>query len=113
METGTGKTYCYIKTIFEMDIKFGWSKFVIVVPSIAIHEGIYKSLEITSDHILDDYSKKAKFFIYNSKQLHELNSFSTDSGINVMVINIQAFNATGKDNRRIYQENSTERMTSQ
>lgn len=104
METGTGKTYCYIKTIFEMNKRYGWSKFVIVVPSIAIREGVYKSLQITSEHFLEDYGKKSKFFIYNSKQLHELNSFSTDSGINIMVINVQAFNAKGKDNRRIYME---------
>ncbi|WP_197743363.1 DEAD/DEAH box helicase family protein [Desulfosarcina ovata] len=104
METGTGKTYCYIKTIFEMNKRFGWSKFIIVVPSIAIREGVYKSMEITTDHFAESYSKKARFFIYNSKQLHHLESFSSYAGINVMVINIQAFNATGKDNRRIYDE---------
>ncbi|MDT8376073.1 MAG: DEAD/DEAH box helicase family protein [Mariprofundaceae bacterium] len=104
METGTGKTYCYIKTIFEMNKLYGWSKFVIVVPSIAIREGVYKSLEITAEHFTESYGKKARFFIYNSRQLHHLESFSSDAGINVMVINIQAFNATGKDNRRIYEE---------
>lgn len=104
METGTGKTYCYIKTIFELNQKYGWSKFIIVVPSIAIREGVYKSLQITSDHFLESYHKKARFFIYNSKSLHQLESFSSDAGINVMVINVQAFNATGKDARRIYEE---------
>ena len=104
METGTGKTYCYIKTIFEMNKRYGWSKFIVVVPSIAIREGVYKSLEITAEHFTESYGKKARFFIYNSKQLHHLESFSSDAGINVMVINIQAFNATGKDNRRIYDE---------
>ncbi|HAU0553853.1 TPA: restriction endonuclease subunit R [Legionella pneumophila] len=104
METGTGKTYCYIKTIFEMYKQYGWSKFIIIVPSIAIREGVYKSLQITSEHFLEQYSKKAKFFIYNSKELHNIESFSSDAGINVMVINVQAFNATGKDNRRIYEE---------
>lgn len=104
METGTGKTYCYIKTIFEMNKRYGWSKFIIMVPSIAIREGVYKSLQITADHFTESYGKKARFFIYNSKQLHELESFSSDAGINVMVINIQAFNAGGKDNRRIYEE---------
>ncbi|PSJ45066.1 restriction endonuclease subunit R [Zobellella taiwanensis] len=104
METGTGKTYCYIKTIFELNQKYGWTKFIIVVPSIAIREGVYKSLQITSEHFAESYSKKARFFIYNSRQLHQLESFSSDSGINVMVINIQAFNASGKDNRRIYEE---------
>ena len=104
METGTGKTYCYIKTIFEMNKHFGWTKFIIVVPSIAIREGVYKSLEITAEHFLEIYGKKVKFFIYNSKQLHNLENFSSNAGINVMIINVQAFNARGKDNRRIYEE---------
>ena len=102
METGTGKTYCYIKTIFELNKLYGWSKFIIVVPSIAIREGVAKSLEITAEHFLETYHKKARFFIYNSKQLHHLESFSSDAGINVMVINVQAFAARGADNRRIY-----------
>ena len=104
METGTGKTYCYIKTIFELNKQFGWSKFIIVVPSIAIREGVAKSMEITAEHFLETYHKKARFFIYNSKQLHHLESFSSDAGVNVMVINVQAFAARGADNRRIYEE---------
>lgn len=104
METGTGKTYCYIKTIFDLNLRYGWSKFIIVVPSIAIREGVAKSLEITAEHFLEIYRKKARFFIYNSKQLHLLEGFSSDAGINVMVINVQAFNAKGKDNLRIYDE---------
>ncbi len=104
METGTGKTYCYVKSMFELNARFGWSKFIVVVPSIAIREGVHKSLEVTAEHFLDDYKKRARFFIYNSKQLHNLESFSSDAGINVMVINVQAFNATGKDARRIYEE---------
>lgn len=92
METGTGKTYCYIKTIFEMNKRYGWSKFIVVVPSIAIREGVNKSLEITAEHFTESYGKKARYFIYNSKQLHHLEIFSSDAGINVMVINIQAFN---------------------
>ncbi len=104
METGTGKTYCYIKSIFELNKRYGWSKFVIVVPSIAIREGVFKSLSITADHFQESYLKKARFFLYNSRSLHDLESFSSGSGIQVMVINIQAFNATGKDNRRIYDE---------
>jgi type III restriction enzyme len=104
METGTGKTYCYVKTMFELNARYGWNKFIVVVPSIAIREGVFKSLEITAEHFLDDYKKRARFFIYNSKQLHNLESFSSDAGINVMVINVQAFNATGKDARRIYEE---------
>ncbi len=103
METGTGKTYCYIKTIFELNRRYGWSKFIVVVPSIAIREGVAKSLEITAEHFLETYQKKARFFIYNSKQLHHLESFSSDAGINVMVINVQAFAARGADNRRIYE----------
>ncbi len=102
METGTGKTFCYIKTIFELNKQYGWSKFIIVVPSIAIREGVAKSLQITADHLLETYQKKARFFIYNSKQLPQLESFSSDAGINVMVINVQAFNAKGADARRIY-----------
>jgi type III restriction enzyme len=104
METGTGKTYCYIKTMFEMNKRYGWSKFIVMVPSIAIREGVYKSLQITADHFAEAYGKKARFFIYNSKRLHELESFSSGAGINVMVINIQAFAARGADNRRIYDE---------
>lgn len=102
METGTGKTYCYIKTIFELNKLYGWSKFIIVVPSIAIREGVAKSLEITAEHFLGAYHKKARFFIYNSKLLEKLEGFSSDAGINVMVINVQAFAARGADNRRIY-----------
>lgn len=102
METGTGKTYCYIKSIFEMNKRYGWSKFIIMVPSIAIREGVYKSFKITADHFSESYHKKARFFIYNSKSLHDLEGFSSDAGINVMIINIQAFNAKGADNRRIY-----------
>ena len=86
METGTGKTYCYIKTIFELNKQYGWSKFIIVVPSIAIREGVAKSLEITAEHFLETYHKKARFFIYSSKNLPPLESFSSDAGFNVMVI---------------------------
>lgn len=104
METGTGKTYCYIKTMFELNRRYGWSKFIVVVPSIAIREGVCKSFEITAEHFMEEYNKRARFFIYNSKQLHHLEQFSSDGGINVMIINVQAFNATGKDARRIYEE---------
>lgn len=104
METGTGKTYCYIRTMFELHKQYGWSKFIVVVPSIAIREGVYKSLNMMADHFQEQYGKKARFFIYDSKALHHLESFSSNGGINVMVINVQAFNATGKDNRRIYDE---------
>ncbi len=104
METGTGKTYCYIKTIFELNQHYGWNKFIIVVPSIAIREGVAQSLANTADHFQDQYGRKIRWFIYSSKELHELESFSSDAGINVMVINVQAFNARGKDARRIYEE---------
>lgn len=105
METGTGKTYCYIKSIFEMNKRYGWSKFIIMVPSIAIREGVSKSFAITADHFAQSYGgKKARFFTYNSKRLHELENFSSDAGINVMIINIQAFASSGADNRRIYDE---------
>ena len=102
METGTGKTYVYIKTIMELNKRYGWSKFIIVVPSVAIREGVKKSFDVTAEHFQQAYGTKPRSFIYNSSQLHELERFSSDAGVQVMVINIQAFNATGKDNRRIY-----------
>jgi type III restriction enzyme len=102
METGVGKTYTYIKTMFELNKQYGWSKFMIVVPSIAIREGVYKSFEMTQEHFAEEYGKKIRFFIYNSAQLTEIDRFASDSSINVMIINSQAFNAKGKDARRIY-----------
>ena len=104
METGTGKTYVYTKTIFELYKQYGWSKFIIVVPSIAIREGVAQSFELTKEHFLEAYGLQAKWFIYDSKSPQNIKSFSTDGGINVMIINVQAFNATGKDARRIYME---------
>ncbi len=108
METGTGKTYVYIKTMFELNKRYGWSKFIVVVPSIAIREGVKKSLEITQDHFMEHYGKKARFFIYNSSSLNQLDNFSSSSGINVMIINTQAFasslkeGANNKESRIIY-----------
>lgn len=99
METGTGKTYVYIKTIFELNQKYGWSKFIVVVPSIAIREGVKKSFEMTEEHFMQNYGKKARFFIYNSKDFSELDDFSSSPAINVMIINIQAFNARGAEAR--------------
>lgn len=104
METGTGKTYTYIKTMYELNNKYGWSKFIVVVPSIAIREGVYKSLQITEDHFMEEYGKKIRYFVYNSKQIRNIENFASDSGINVMIINTQAFAARGKDARRIYME---------
>ena len=99
---GVGKTYTYIKTMYELNKHYGWSKFIIVVPSVAIREGVYKSFQITQEHFAEEYGKKVRFFIYNSTQLTEIDRFASDSSINVMIINSQAFNATGKDARRIY-----------
>lgn len=102
METGVGKTYTYIKTMYELNRAYGWSKFIVVVPSIAIREGVYKSFQVTQEHFAEEYGKKIRFFIYNSSQLNEIDRFASDSWINVMIINSQAFNAKGKDARRIH-----------
>jgi type III restriction enzyme len=104
METGTGKTYCYIKTMYELNQEYGWSKFIVVVPSIAIREGVLKSFETMAEHFLEQYGKRTRYFVYNSRRLHNLETFSADAGINVMIINVQAFNARGEDARRIYLE---------
>lgn len=97
METGTGKTYVYIKTMFELNKRYGWSKFIVVVPSIAIREGVKKTFEITADHFMEYYGKKARFFVYNSSNLNQLDNFSAGSGINVMIINTQAFASSLKE----------------
>ena len=97
METGTGKTYVYIKTMFEMNKRFGWSKFIVVVPSIAIREGVYKSFTMLDEHFMELYGKKARYFIYNSANLTQIDSFSSDASINVMIINVQAFNTSFKE----------------
>ena len=102
METGVGKTYTYIKTMFELNKRYGWSKFIVVVPSVAIREGVFKSFDLTCDHFAQEYNKKIRYFIYNSQDLTKIDKFANDSGINVMIINSQAFNAKGKEARRIY-----------
>jgi len=102
METGVGKTYTYIKTMYELNERYGWRKFIIVVPSVAIREGVYKSFQISEEHFKDIYGKTIRYFIYNSAQLTEIDRFASDSNINAMIINSQAFNARGKDARRIY-----------
>lgn len=108
METGTGKTYVYIKTMFELNKHYGWNKFIIVVPSIAIREGVKKSFEIMEDHFMEHYGKKARYFIYNSSNLTQLDKFSNDNNINIMVINTQAFasslkeGGSSKESRIIY-----------
>ena len=104
METGVGKTYTYIKTMYELNNAYGWSKFIVVVPSIAIREGVFKSFQMTEEHFAEEYGKKIRFFIYNSSQLNSINGFAQDNAIHVMIINSQAFNAKGKDARRIYME---------
>jgi len=104
METGVGKTYTYIKTMYELNKHYGWSKFIVVVPSVAIREGVYKSFQVTEEHFAEEYGKKIRYFIYNSAQLTEIDRFASDSAINVMIINSQAFNVRGKDARRIYMQ---------
>lgn len=99
METGTGKTYTYVKTMYELNARYGWSKFIIVVPSVAIREGVYKSLQTTQEHFAEEYGKKIRFFIYSSDRLTEVDRFASDSAINVMIINMQAFNSS--KNQRI------------
>ncbi len=100
METGTGKTYVYIKTMFELNKLYGWSKFIIVVPSIAIREGVAKSFRMLEEHFMEQYGKKARWFIYNSSNLNQLDQFSQDAGLNVMLINTQAFAASLKEGGR-------------
>ena len=99
METGTGKTYTYVKTMYELNARYGWSKFIIVVPSVAIREGVFKSLQTTQEHFAGEYGKKIRFFIYSSDRLTEVDRFASDSAVNVMVINMQAFNSS--KNQRI------------
>jgi type III restriction enzyme len=104
METGTGKTYTYIRTMYELHKHYGWSKFIVIVPSIAIREGVYKSFQVTQDHFQELYGHKINPFIYNSGRPQDIENFASDSRISVMIINTQAFNASGADARRIYQE---------
>jgi len=101
METGTGKTYVYIKTMFELYKNYGWGKYIVVVPSIAIREGVKKSFEMTQDHFMELYGIKARYFIYNSSNLHQLDEFSQNAGINVMIINTQAFNTTLNEEKSV------------
>ncbi len=110
METGTGKTYVYIKTMFELNKKYGWSKFIVVVPSIAIREGVKKTFEMTVTHFMEYYRKKARFFVYASDNLNKIESFSSSNDLSVMIINTQSFNsslnegAVNKYSRIIYTE---------
>lgn len=97
METGTGKTYVYIKSMFELNKLYGWTKFIVVVPSVAIREGVKKSFDITVDHFMELYGKKARYFIYNSNNLNQIDTFSQSGDISVMIINTQAFNTSLKE----------------
>lgn len=107
METGTGKTYTYTKTMYELNRLYGWSKFIVVVPSVAIREGVYKSFQSTADHFKEQYGKAIRFFIYDSKHPNDIETFATGSNINVMIINTQAFAARGEDARKIYMKLDT------
>ena len=101
METGTGKTYTYIKTMYELHKHYGWTKYVIVVPSVAIREGVIKSLDTMSDHFATEYGERMQYFVYDSSRLVDINQFVSDPKLQVMVINMQAFNATDDKSRRI------------
>ncbi|MGL5590840.1 MAG: DEAD/DEAH box helicase family protein [Metamycoplasmataceae bacterium] len=104
METGTGKTYVYLKTIFEMNKNYGFKKFIIIVPSIAIKEGVYKSLQMTKDHFKNIYNNtQYEFYIYKSNEINQIHSFSTNNYISIMIINIDSFNK--KEINRIHQNN--------
>ena len=92
METGTGKTYTYIRTMYELQKKYGWSKYIVIVPSVAIREGVYKTFEVTQDHFQEIYGQKIAPFIYNSGRPQDVENFASDSRISVMIINTQAFN---------------------
>lgn len=104
METGVGKTYTYIKTMYELNKYYGWSKFIVVVPSIAIREGVYKSFAVTQEHFAEEYKKKIRFFIYNSNVSSEIKSFLNSKDIYVMIINSQAFNSAKDYKRKILDE---------
>ncbi len=107
METGTGKTYVYTKTMYELNKHYGWSKFIIMVPSVAIREGVHKSLEITSEHFQELYGKKIRFSIYNTRNksnLINIKNFANTANIEVIIMNYQAFATSSKESRKIYQE---------
>ena len=106
METGTGKTYVYIRTILELNKRYGWSRFVVVVPSIAIREGVKRSFDVTADHFQEMYGTRARTSVYSSSPvgLRGVERFAADPGVQVLIINVQAFNAPGRESRRIYEE---------
>lgn len=107
METGTGKTYVYTKTMYELNKQYGWSKFIIMVPSVAIREGVHKSLEITEDHFQEIYGKKIRFSIYNTQNksnIINIKNFANTANIEVIIMNYQAFATRSKESRKIYQK---------
>ena len=107
METGTGKTFTYIQTMYALNKEYNWSKFIVMVPSIAIREGVEKSFKITEDYFQEKYHKKIRYFVYNSSNssnIANINSYASDDSIWVMIINYQAFNAKSSANRKIYEE---------
>lgn len=105
METGTGKTFVYTKSIFELNKEYGWSKFIIMVPSVAIREGVYKSLSLTQDYFQQQYGKKLRYFIYDTKNksnIANIKNFGNTANIEVIIMNYQAFATSSKDARKIY-----------
>jgi len=110
METGTGKTYVYLRTIFELSQKYGFQKFIIVVPSVAIREGTIKNLEITEEHFKTIYNLTPEYFVYDAKKINRLRQFAVSNTLQILVINIDAFrkNFTGTEEEKksnvIYKE---------
>ncbi|MFN8992224.1 MAG: DEAD/DEAH box helicase family protein, partial [Pseudomonadota bacterium] len=103
METGTGKTYVYLRTIFELNRRYGFTKFVIVVPSVAIKEGVYKTLQITEDHFKGLYSGQPfDYFLYDSSKLGQVRNFATSPNIQIMVVTVGAINK--KDVNNLYKD---------
>ncbi|WP_338815960.1 DEAD/DEAH box helicase family protein [Enterobacter hormaechei] len=104
METGTGKTYVYLRTIFELNKRYGFSKFVIVVPSVAIKEGVYKTLQMTEEHIKGLYAGAPfDYFLYDSSKPGPVRNFATSSNVQIMVVTVGAINK--KDVNNLYKEN--------
>jgi len=92
METGTGKTYVYLRTIFELNQNYGLRKFIVVVPSVAVREGVMKTLEITKTHFRELYTATYDYYEYDSKKLHKIKDFSQHRQIEIMVITLDSFN---------------------
>lgn len=107
METGTGKTYVYIRTMFELYKQYGWNKYIVMVPSVAIREGVNKAFEITQDHFQEIYGKKIRFFIYDTKNksnIANIQNFGNSADIEVIIMNYQAFASSSQEARKIFQK---------